>query len=122
MTNAETPNDEGMRKLEARNSQLARYRSDFVPGRFRHSLFGLLSSFVVRSSFKTGSQERMAGVDGHTSAAWVGEPPESSDLGAHFVRPQPPDMGFETGESSSTLQSRVIAVFMSTPPLVGDRF
>ena len=28
-----------------------------------------VSSLVVRSSFKTGSYQRVAGVDGHTSAA-----------------------------------------------------
>jgi len=76
MTNDETPNDEGITKFAARSSQLAGYNSGFVPGRFRPPLFGLLSSLVVSSSFKTGTYQRVAGVE-------RSEPPESSDLGAH---------------------------------------
>ena len=49
----ETPIDEGMRKSEARSSQLAWYTTDFALGDFRHSLIGLLSSLVVsHSSFR----------------------------------------------------------------------
>ncbi len=53
MTNDETSNDEEMRKSAARSSQLAWCTADFVLGHFRHSLFGILSSLVVRGSFKT---------------------------------------------------------------------
>jgi len=47
MTKDETPNDEKMRKAEARSSQLAWCIADFVPGHFRHSLFGIIWSLVV---------------------------------------------------------------------------
>ena len=68
---------------------------------------------VSRSSFKTGSYQRVAGVDGHTSTAWVGEPPESGDLGTHSVRSQPPNMGFET--ASSIISTLSLSQTLSRP-------